>query len=116
MKTPRGYDRLIVTYLCDQTEYSFVYLMKNINEQCSSFKVFKEEYEKIVNWKIKVLRSDNGLEYCSNEFKDLQSAGIQNKNSVPHTPESNGKIERLNRTLIGKTRTLLKSANMGLSF
>jgi transposase InsO family protein len=40
---------------------------------------------------IKVLRSDNGGEYTSNEFKNFfKDFGIQRKMSVSYKPQQNG--------------------------
>jgi hypothetical protein len=59
-----GY-KWILTYMCEQTEYSYVYLLKSKSEQFETFKNFKQEYENTVPWKLRVLRTDNGLEYCN---------------------------------------------------
>ena len=62
---------------------------------------FKNKHEKQSGEFIKELRSDNGLEYFSNEFqKYLMDHGIKHKTSVAYVPQSNGKAERLNRTLL----------------
>ena len=109
--------RWILTYMCEQSEYSYVFLLKQKNEQEHKFKEFKEMYEKDVSWKIKCLRSDNGLEYLSNDFREyLRLNGIKHGTSVARTPQSNGKIERLNRTLTEKARTLLHTSGLEPSF
>jgi hypothetical protein len=100
--------KYVLTYICSHTEYSYVYLLKHKSEQCIIFKEFKLMFEKQSNFKIKELRSDNGLEYFSNEFQCfLKSEGIIHHTSVAYVPQSNGKAERLNRTLIEKARTML---------
>ncbi|KAH9799312.1 hypothetical protein KPL71_000313 [Citrus sinensis] len=59
--------------------------------------------------KIKRLRTDNGLEYCSNEFdKFCKSKGIARHNIVRHTPQQNGLAERINRTLLEKVKGKLE--------
>ncbi|CAF0996316.1 unnamed protein product [Brachionus calyciflorus] len=93
----------IVTYLCSRTEYSFVYFLKQKSEQFDKFKEFKNYYELLTDRKIKELRTDNGREYLSNEFKKyIKDAGIKHNTSVEYCPQMNGKAERLNRTLIEK--------------
>ena len=48
----------------------------------------------------KVLRSDNGRNLISNIFKNyLEKRGIQHVLTTPYHPESNGMVERANRTL-----------------
>ena len=105
--------RYVLTYICSHTEYSFVYLLKNKSEQCSFFKEFKAFYEKQTGIQIKELRSDNGTEYFSNEFQNyLREEGIKHLTSVEYVAQSNGKAERLNRTLLEKVRTMLLTAKL----
>ena len=48
---------------------------------------------------VKVLRSDNGGEYKSNDFDDLlKKNGIKHETTVPKTPDQNGRIEHQSRT------------------
>ena len=53
--------RYVLTYLCGHSEFSFTYLMKLKSEQTECFKTFKAEYERMAKWRIKELRSDNGV-------------------------------------------------------
>jgi len=47
--------------------------------------------------KVKVLRSDNGGEYTSKEYKDyLASKGIKYQLSISRRPEQNGVVVRIN--------------------
>ena len=63
--------------------------------------------------KVKVLRSDNGGEYTSGEFKGyLTDASIQHQFSVPGRPEQNGVAERMNKTLMEKARSLMLQVDM----
>ena len=113
VKSSLGGCQYVLTYICSQTEYSTVYLLKNKSEQFSFFKEFRAEYEKQNDVKLKELRSDNGLEYCSNEFQTyLKVAGIKHRTSVAYVPQANGKAERLNRTLLEKARTMLSTAQL----
>jgi hypothetical protein len=103
----------VLTYLCSKTEHSFVYLLKNKSEQEEKFKEFKSYYELLSGNKIKELRTDNGREYLSNAFQSfLREAGIKHNTSVEYCPQSNGKAERLNRTLVEKARCMLITANL----
>jgi hypothetical protein len=58
--------------------------------------------------KIKVLRSDRGGEFCSNDFREwLTSLGILQDLSCSYSPQMNGKAERMNRTLAEMVRCML---------
>ena len=58
--------------------------------------------------KIKKLKTDNGKEYVNRKLKNfLEDNGIVHKTIVPHIPQSNGRAERLNQTILSKIRCLL---------
>ena len=105
--------KYFVTYLCNIDEYSQTYLLEKKSEQEEKFKEFKAVYELQNERKIKELRTDNGGEYLSNNFKNyLKENGIKHNTSVSYCSQSNGKSERLNLTLIEKARCMLIQANL----
>ena len=54
---------------------------------------------------LKCLRTDNGVEYTSNEFKSYCSEkGIRHEKTVPGTLQQNGVAKRMNRTIVEKVR------------
>jgi IS30 family transposase len=64
--------------------------------------------EKDSRKQVKALRSDNGGEYISNEFKEFCSReGIRRELIMPHNPQQNGFTERKNRTIMGAVQTML---------
>ena len=68
------------------------------------FKRFQSEVENQIGKKIKVLRSDQGGEYLSQEFVDhLRSCGIVSQLTPPRTPQWNGVSERRNLETAGFT-------------
>ena len=65
---------------------------------------FKALVEKVSGKQVKALRSDNGGEYISNEFKNFCSKeGIRRELIAPHNPQHNGVTERKNKTIVGAT-------------
>ena len=51
--------------------------------------------------KPRVLLSDNGKEFCNESFdKYCKAFGIEQKFTIPYHPQSDGVVERMNRTLI----------------
>jgi hypothetical protein len=60
---------------------------------------------------IRQFHSDNAKEYLAlaSIFKKL---GITHSTSAPYTPEENGKAERINRTILDKTRSLIYQSNI----
>jgi transposase InsO family protein len=60
--------------------------------------------EKELGKQVKDLRSDNGGEYISNEFKYFYNKeGIRRELIAPHNPQKNGVPKRKNRTIVGAT-------------
>ena len=69
---------------------------------------FKALVENQIGKKIKILRTDNGTQYESNEFKDhCREAGINRETTTAYTLEQNGVAERMNRTIIEATPAML---------
>jgi transposase InsO family protein len=78
------------------------------------FKEFKDLVEQLTEKKIKVLRTNNGRELCGNEFEEFyKKCGIARQKTTPYTPQHNGVVERMNRTLMEKTRCMLIGARLG---
>ena len=64
--------------------------------------------------KIKVLRTDNGGEFCEKEFEQFcKECGIAQQKTTPYTPQHNGVAERMNRSLMEKARSMLSGAGLG---
>ena len=71
--------------------------MQKNSETYSKFCEFKALVEKESWKKVKALRSDNGGEYISDEFKDFcKEEGIRRELIAPHNPQQNGVAERKN--------------------
>ncbi|KAE9615368.1 putative RNA-directed DNA polymerase [Lupinus albus] len=63
--------------------------------------------------KMKKLRTDNGLEFCTGEFNEFcTNHGIARHKTFPRNPQQNGVAERMNRTLLERARCML--SNVGL--
>ena len=63
--------------------------------------------------KIGILRTDNGGEYTSREFRRyLIENKIEHETSSPNSPEQNGIAERMNRTLIEKAKAMIVHAGL----
>ena len=66
---------------------------------------------------MKTLRNDNGGEYTSNEFEFyLKKEGIRHKLTILKIPEQNGVTERLNRTLVETSRSMLIDSKLPKRF
>ncbi|XP_059306465.1 uncharacterized protein LOC132057893 [Lycium ferocissimum] len=78
------------------------------SEVFENFKNFKSMVEKQSGYQIKSLRSDNGAEFTSNEFKAFcGKTGIRHFFTIPRSPQQNGVVERKNRTILNMARSML---------
>ena len=64
-----------------------------------------------------VLRIDNGGEVCGNEFEEFyKKCSIARQKTNPYTPQQNGVAERMNRTLMEKSRSIINGVRLGQEF
>ncbi|HLP34673.1 MAG TPA: DDE-type integrase/transposase/recombinase, partial [Amoebophilaceae bacterium] len=104
----KGGSVYFMTFIDDKSRWCEIYFLKKKSEALDAFKRYKAYAENFTGKKIKFLQSDNGLEYCNQEFDEyLQNCGIRHRLTVPYTPQQNGVAERKNRTLLNTARCLL---------
>ncbi|KAG8501913.1 hypothetical protein CXB51_004578 [Gossypium anomalum] len=113
----RGGANYMLTFIDDFSRKVWAFFLKQKSDVFSAFKSWKIMIEKQTGKQIKYLRTDNGLEFCSDEFNRLcKSEGIVRHLTVRHTPQQNGVAERMNRTIMEKVRCMLSNANLPKSF
>ncbi|GKB18087.1 retrovirus-related pol polyprotein from transposon TNT 1-94 [Tanacetum coccineum] len=89
----------------------------NLDETSEILKNFIKEIENLVDKKVKIIRSDNGIEFKNKVIDDLcREKGIKREYSVARTPQQNGIAERWNRTLIEAARTMLADSKLPTTF
>ena len=105
-----------ITFIDDYSRYGYVYLISHKSEALDCFIRFIKEVENQIERTLKVLRTDRGREYLSEQFKGLcEDKGIQRQLTIPGTPQQNGVAERSNRTL-DMVRSMMAQANLPISF
>lgn len=83
------------------------------SETLTTFKRFKNRVEGEGKYKLKMLRTDRGGEFTSNEFTDFYNQeGIKRQLTAPYSPQQNGVVERRNHTILEVTRSLLKAMDV----
>ena len=66
-----------------------------------------------IGLKVKCLRSDNGGEYIDGGFSEYCAThGIRMEKTIPWTPQQNGVVKRMNRTLIERARSMRLHAGL----
>ena len=91
-----------VIFVDDLSRKCWIFFMQKKSKTFSKFCEFKALVEKESMKQVKALRSDNGGEFISGEFKYFCSAeGIQRELIAPHNPQQNGVTKRKNRMIMG---------------
>ncbi|KXJ68982.1 hypothetical protein RP20_CCG000687 [Aedes albopictus] len=117
--TPVGLNgaKYFVTFVDDWSHFTMVYLMESKDQVLEYFRQYEALATAKFGVKIATLRCDNGGEYRSKEFERFcKKKGIQVEWTVPYTPEQNGVSERMNRTLVEKTRAMLEDCGIDKRF
>ena len=83
--------KFFITFIDDYSRKRFVYFLKHKSEAIEAFKNFKAYAENKIERRIKFIRTNNGREYLSKEFKDLLKSlkGIAHQTTVPYSPQQN---------------------------
>ena len=85
--TSLGGCKFFLTFINDFSRMVWVYALKTKDEVLEKFKRWKVLVENQTNLKVKVLRTDNGLEYCNKLFEDYcEKNGILRHKTVTYTP------------------------------
>ncbi|KAE9212787.1 hypothetical protein PF004_g15532 [Phytophthora fragariae] len=109
MKTKsKGGARYVLTFVDDHSKYVVAYFITKKSEVPVKFKAFMNLYENQRGERIKCLRSDNDTEFVNKEMDRLCALnGIVHQKTVPYSPQQNGVVERMNRTIMEKARSML---------
>lgn len=102
-----------VTFIDNFTHMTVTYLLSRKSEVFEKFKTYHSMATTHFNVKMECLRSDSGGEYLSYQFTVyVREHGIRHECNVPYNPELNGVAERMNRTIMGKARTMLVESDL----
>eukprot|EP00253_Pinus_taeda_P033936 PITA_33936 len=106
-----------VSFIDDFSRNTWIYFLKKKSEVFERFKEFKALVENQTEKRIKVLRTDNGGEFCSKEFEEFcKKCGIARQRTTPYTPEQNGVAERMKKALMERARSMLSGVGLGQEF
>ena len=87
-------------FVDDRSRYTWVYFIRRKSDVFEYFKEFKNMVEKETSNYIKILRSDQGGEFMSNEFFNFfEQHGIKKQFYVAINHQQNGIVERMNKTV-----------------
>ncbi|PLW48353.1 hypothetical protein PCASD_02931 [Puccinia coronata f. sp. avenae] len=98
-------------------KYRFIFPMKLKSDTFQVFKSFLSQAETATSHKIVLVVSNNGGEFVNNKFrKFFDTRGIQHLTSAPYTPQQNPFAKRGNRTTVKRSRAMLATVGLPLSW
>jgi transposase InsO family protein len=116
-KVSHGGDRYMLTIIDDYSCRVWPYFLKHKSYAFESFKAWKVMVEKQTERKLKVLRTNDGMEFCSADFNSFcKKECIVRHHTVSHMPQQNGVAEHMNRTIISKARCMLSNSGLSRKF
>jgi transposase InsO family protein len=103
-----------MTFIDDKIRFTHVYLLRRKSDAFQAYKDFEKLHAGPNG--VGTLRSDNGGEYSSNEFKAyLTTNGTGVERTTPYTPEQNGVAERYNRTIHEMANSMMIASGAPIS-
>lgn len=112
-----GKCQYFISFIDDYSRKTWVYFLKHKDEAFGTFVEWNVMVENQIERKVKVLRTDNGLEFCNHQFDDYcKSKGIVRHRTCAYTPQQNGVAERMNRTIMEKVRSMLSDSGLPKMF
>ena len=107
----------MLLFIDDATRHTDEYILKYKSEALEKFKEWKALREKESGKQVKRFRTDGGGEYTSKKFAEyLKSEGILKETTTPYSPQSNGVVERANRTIMERVRCMLDDAGLSKKY
>nr|GEU34885.1 hypothetical protein [Tanacetum cinerariifolium] len=101
----------------DYSMFTWVFLLATKDETSPILKTFITGIENQLSLKVKIIRSDNGIEFKNqdlNQFCGIKR--IKREFSVPKTPQQNDIAKRKNMTLIEAAKTMLADSLLPILF
>ena len=109
MRNPsKGGAKYIFTFVDDYSRYVPVFMIKSKIGVTGKFKEYMTFFENQWGARLRCLRSDNGSEFVNKMMAGIcKQNGIVHQRSVPYSPQQNVVAERMNRTIMEKSRSML---------
>jgi transposase InsO family protein len=101
-------EKNVVTLLDDATGFAEAGCLESKGEASGWLIARIRNWERQSGRPAETVRSDRGSEFLGEFARWIKQEGITHQRSAAYTPQQNGRAERLNRTLIEKTRAPLK--------
>ncbi|CAA7014375.1 unnamed protein product [Microthlaspi erraticum] len=105
--------RYFLTMIDNYSRKVWIYFQKTKDEAYQNFADWKVLVENQTGKKLKCLRTDNGLEFCNQQYDKLcRESGVKRHKTCLYTPQQNGVSERMNRTIMDKVKSMLQETGL----
>ncbi|GKA17090.1 retrovirus-related pol polyprotein from transposon TNT 1-94 [Tanacetum coccineum] len=113
-----GGNRYTLVLVDDYSRYTWTRFLKDKTKAFDQFKIFSKKIQNQLECTIVSIRTDHGREFDNEvQFEDFCNAnGITHNFSASRTPQSNGMVERKNRTLQEMSKTMLNEQSLPQKF
>ncbi|GJU06491.1 retrovirus-related pol polyprotein from transposon TNT 1-94 [Tanacetum coccineum] len=113
-----GGNRYTLVIVDDYSRYTWTRFLKDKTEAFDQFEIFSKKIQNQLGCTIVSIRTDHDREFDNEvQFGEFCNAnGITHNFSAPRTPQSNGVVERKNRTLQEMSRTMLNEQSLPQKF
>ncbi|GJT97563.1 retrovirus-related pol polyprotein from transposon TNT 1-94 [Tanacetum coccineum] len=117
VRSYRG-NRYSLVIVDDYSRYTWTRFLKEKTKAFNQFKIFSKKIQNQLGCTIVSIRTDHGREFDNEvQFGEFCNAnGITHNFLAPRTPQSNGMVERKNRTLPEMSRTMLNEQSLPQKF
>jgi hypothetical protein len=107
----------MLLFIDDAMRHADEYILKYKSETLAKFIESKALREQESDKQVKQRRADEGGEYTSKKFAEyLKSDGIFKEKTTPYSPQSDGVVERANRTIMVCVRCMLDDAALSKKY
>uniref|UniRef100_A0AAV1T191 Integrase catalytic domain-containing protein n=1 Tax=Peronospora matthiolae TaxID=2874970 RepID=A0AAV1T191_9STRA len=115
--TPRDrlHNRYLVNLIDHKSNYCRVFLARTKDAAAKHFEAFHIHFERRFGFKIHVLRTDGGGEYANIDLF-CKRTGVARQVSEARNQASNGKAERMHRTLLNLARSMMFASALPLQY
>ncbi|GJU15012.1 retrovirus-related pol polyprotein from transposon TNT 1-94 [Tanacetum coccineum] len=113
-----GGNRYTLVIVDDYSRYTWTIFLKDKTEAFDQFEIFSKKIQNQLGCTIVSIRTDHGREFDNEvQFREFcNTNGITHNFSAPRTSQSNGVVERKNRTLQEMSRTMLNEQSLPQKF
>lgn len=107
-----GGGRYVLVLIDDHSRYSTLTILRTKAAAAQQTVDILRQWQTQTGHKLKEIRTDEGTEFRGVLSAELKLWGARHQETTPYTPQQNGRVERVNRTLTEKMRALLFHAEV----